>query len=149
MNKKNGFTLIELMAVIVILSIVLILVTKNVIGAKKDSEEKTKYIAAKEIVKIAEVYFANNSCATDVTIDNIKEYLESDATNPKNGKNDLLIIVKNHKICRSITEELKSSCELNDDIPERTYNEQSDFSNNGDSGYEFDGYWYGFENCKQ
>ena len=147
MNKKNGFTLIELMAVIVILSIVLILVTKNVIGAKKDSEEKAKYIAAKEIVKIAEVYFANNSCATDVTIENIKEYLESDATNPKTGKNDLLTSGKNHKICRSITTELIRSCKLSG-IPTRTYNEQSDFSNNGDSGYKFDGYWYGFENCK-
>lgn len=90
MNKKNGFTLIELMAVIVILSIVLILVTKNVIGAKKDSEEKTKYIAAKEIVEIAKAYMISKNIKEDcVDVEQMVtyEYLEKDVTNPLNGKN--------------------------------------------------------------
>ena len=90
MNKKNGFTLIELMAVIVILSIVLILVTKNVIGAKKDSEEKTKYIAAKEIVEIAKAYMISKNIKEDcINVEKMVDdgYLEKDVTNPLNGKN--------------------------------------------------------------
>ena len=143
--KNKGFTLVELLAVITILAIIMVIATTNVLKSINDSKEKTRYMAAKEIVKIAEVYFANNSCATDVTIGNISEYLESDATNPKTGKNDLKINGQSHKICRNITAELKSSCEL--DISERTYNAQEGFSNNSGFGYEFDGYWYGFSSC--
>jgi len=89
-KNKNGFTLIELLAVIVILGIIMVIATTNVLKNINDSKEKAKYMAAKEIVENAEAYFAINSNATYVTIKDLKDYLESDATNPKTGDNDLL-----------------------------------------------------------
>ena len=54
MNRKNkGFTLVELLAVIVILGIVLTIATTSILKSKKDTIQKTKYIAAKEIGEIA------------------------------------------------------------------------------------------------
>ena len=58
--KKNAFTLIELLAVIVILSIILLIavpaVKKTVDSAKKKSAENDAVM----ITKIAEKYYASN-----------------------------------------------------------------------------------------
>ena len=125
--KHKGFTLIELLAVIVLLSIIMVIVTTNVIKNVSDSKEKAKYIAAKEIVEISEAYFAINSNVTSVTIDNLKDYLESDATNPKTGENDLLTNGGNQVICKG------------------DYSSQTEYSNNNEKGYYFDGYFYSLD----
>lgn len=96
MRKNNkGFTLIELLAVIVILSIILTIATTSVIKNINDSKDKAKYIAAKEIVQIAEAYLATETegiklyegskCVTVSLL--MKEYLENDVTNPRTGEN--------------------------------------------------------------
>lgn len=131
-KNKKGFTLIELLAVIIILSIILVIATTSVLKNIKDSKEKVKYMAAKEIVDIAEAYFATNSSDTEVTIGNLGDYLESDATNPATGENDLLTTGTNQKVCKNA---IYSS------------NNQNGYESS--NGYEFDGYWYGIDgNCK-
>lgn len=89
MNRKNkGFTLVELLAVIVILGIVLTIATTSILKSKKDTIQKTKYIAAKEIVEIAEAYMrANNKDSVDVMELCVNDYLESKVTDPLTGKN--------------------------------------------------------------
>ena len=89
MNRKNkGFTLVELLAVIVILGIVLTIATTSILKSKKDTIQKTKYIAAKEIVEIAEAYMrANNKDSVNVEELCEKDYLESKVTDPLTGKN--------------------------------------------------------------
>lgn len=138
MKKNNkGFTLIELLAVIVVLSIILTIATTAVLKTIKDSKEKAKYIAAKEIVDIAEAYFATNSSATDVTINDLSDYLESDATNPATGENDLLNNGTNQKVCKSTS------------YSSNNQNGYEISSYESSNGYEFDGYWYGIDgNCK-
>ena len=128
-KNKNGFTLIELLAVIVILGIIMVIATTNVLKNINDSKEKAKYMAAKEIVENAEAYFAINSNATYVTINDLKDYLESDATNPKTGDNDLLTEGKDQMIC-------KGSYLAED---------QDKYSNNNGKGYYFDGYFYSLD----
>jgi len=125
-RNKNGFTLIELLAVIVILGIIMVIATTNVLKNINDSKEKAKYMAAKEIVENAEAYFAINSNATYVTINDLKDYLESDATNPKTGDNDLLTNGTSQKICKG----------------SYSSESQTKYSNNGGNGYYFDGYFY-------
>lgn len=141
MKNKKGFTLVELLAVIVILGIIMTIATTSVIKSINDSKEKAKYIAAKEIVEIAEAYFAANSSATSVTISDLRsDYLESDATNPRTGENDWSSDNDSDQIvCRDITQKDVDSGYA-DAI--RTYSKQSDYKNNY-NGYEFDGYWYG------
>lgn len=129
-KDKNGFTLIELLAVIVILGIIMTIATTNVLKNIRDSREKTKYMAAKEIVGNAEAYFAINSDVTYVTIDDLKDYLESDATNPKTGDNDLLTNGTRQKICKDSS---------------YSSEHQNKYSNNNGEGYYFDGYFYSLE----
>lgn len=132
-RNKNGFTLIELLAVIVILGIIMVIATTNVLKNINDSKEKAKYMAAKEIVENAEAYFAINSNATYVTINDLKDYLESDATNPKTGDNDLLTNSEKQRICKDSS--------YSSGTPKN-------YSNNGGKGYYFDGYFYSLDgNC--
>lgn len=130
--KNKGFTLIELLAVIVLLSIVMVIATTNVIKSVKDSKEKAKYIAAKEIVEISEAYFAINTDKTEASISDLKDYLKNDATNPKTGENNLLTNANNQKICRG----------------SYSSSSQNKYSNNNEKGYFFDGYFYSLDgNC--
>ncbi len=133
MKKNNkGFTLIELLAVIVILGIILTIATTNVIKSINESKAKSKYIAAKEIVQMAEAYFAINGSKEFVTISDLSGYLESDATNPKTGENNLKTEGGNQIICRN-----------------SKYKTQENYENDDGKGYEFDGYWYGINGkCK-
>lgn len=135
MNKKdNGFTLVELLAVIAVLSIILVIATSSVLKYIEESKEKTKYIAAKEIVEIAEAYFAINIDEGEVEIKSLSDYLESDATNPKTGENDLFSDSE-QKICKNSSYSSSS---------------QIGYSNDNGKGYYFDGYFYSLDgNCPQ
>lgn len=129
MKKNNkGFTLIELLAVIIILSIILTIATTSVIKNINDSKEKARYITAKEIVQLAEAYFATkgadeNGCVNveDMVTDG---FLEEDIINPLNGENrNESNKLTNQKICKS------------EDVA------QSDYKVN-DNTYKFDGFYY-------
>ncbi len=96
MNDKKGFTLIELLAVIVILAVILAIASTAVIKSINDSREKAKYIAAQDIVNIAEAYLATETegvvevnGSKCILVEKLVEekYVESDATNPLTGEN--------------------------------------------------------------
>lgn len=129
MKNKNGFTLVELLAVIVILGIIMTIATTSVIKNINDSKAKAKYIAAKEIVNIAEAYIETEGAdqyGCVAIIDMIEdEYLEKDTTNPRTGENGFNEEDdKDQKVCKDgETEEQTGYNPINE-------------------GYEFEGYKY-------
>lgn len=127
MKDKKGFTLIELLAVIVLLAIILTIASTLVIKNINDSKDKAKYIAAKDIVTIAEAYMLaepeTKNCVS-VKEDLIKNgYLNEDVTNPRTGENGN--IDDNQKVCKDETAVSQKGYELQDD-----------------NKYIFDGYYY-------
>ena len=89
MKNKKGFTLVELLAVIVILGVLLVTATPMVFNAIKDSKKKTKCKVVKEVVAIYKSYaylnktetcVKNNSCTFEYLIG--KGYLDSEITSP-------------------------------------------------------------------
>ena len=89
MKNKKGFTLVELLAVIVVLAVILVIAGINVMQSINDSKKKAKYIAAKEIVEIASAYMYEKNISGCVTVKDLIDdgYLEEAVTNPKDGKN--------------------------------------------------------------
>ena len=90
MNKK-GFTLIELLAVIVLLGLLSTLGISMVIKNSNESKKRTKYLAAKEIVTIADAYFTTDgSDKTEVSVKTLinNEYLNDGLINPRNNKRE-------------------------------------------------------------
>lgn len=140
MKNKKGFTLVELLAVIVVLAIILVIAYPSVIKSINSSKEKTKYMAAKEIVSMAEAYMETlcNDCKDETG--NLKDdacisvedmvsagYLENDVTNPATGENiSNSSELSEHKVCKS-------------SAPAQTGYAPSD------STYTFDGFKYTFE----
>lgn len=59
LNKKSGFTLIELIAVIIIIGVLLLIIVPNVAGVLKRAEQKTFAASAKGILRTASDYFAD------------------------------------------------------------------------------------------
>lgn len=135
MKNKKGFTLVELLAVIVILGIIMVIATKSVMDSVNESRKKTKYMAAKEIVEIAAAYMEvegsdEKGCVLVVDMIN-KSYLESNATNPETGKNDLENSSE-HKVCKG------------------NYSAQENYEIQDEKYYEFDGYiYYIFSNTNE
>lgn len=118
MNRKNkGFTLVELLAVIVILGIVLTIATTSVLRSKKDTIQKTKYMAAKEIVEIAEAYMiANNINSVDFRKLCEDGYLESNVTDPLTGKNvDSCEVLKGKIRKKAVSDKVSSNYMPNDE----------------------------------
>lgn len=138
MNKRNnGFTLVELLAVIVVLSIILVIATSSVLKYIDESKKKTKYMAAKEIVELAEAYFITESSSVvkkndipSISVEKMVDegYLEKDVTNPKTGEN------------RSESNTLGDQCVCKSD--KYLASRQKEYSNNEGEGYYFDGYFY-------
>ena len=58
LNKKSGFTLVELIAVIIIIGVLLLIIIPNVSGVLKRAEQKTFAASAKGILRTASDYFA-------------------------------------------------------------------------------------------
>lgn len=54
--KKNGFTLVELLAVIAILIVLVTLITPNLINLLKDKKEKLYEMTISEITKVSSEY---------------------------------------------------------------------------------------------
>lgn len=102
MNNK-GFTLVELLAVIVILSLIALLASTSVTKVLKESKDELSGIQLGEIKEAAETWSMDNlnklpgngECAY-ITVEDLKEYgvLDTNINNPKNNKqisNDLKI----------------------------------------------------------
>jgi len=99
-KAKKGFTLVELLAVIVVLAIILVIAGYSILKNINDSKEKAKFMAAKDIVSIAIAYIEENESVLPGTnetrgvrvkdmIDN--DFLEKNVTNPKTGKNSNIV----------------------------------------------------------
>jgi len=92
MNKK-AFTLIELLAVIVVLGVLTVVITPKVINSLDESEKNTNLTSAKNLVQAAEYKAANNDIVG--TTQNIKisyttgeniNYLDYAGTKPESGQ---------------------------------------------------------------
>ena len=72
---KKGFTLVELLAVIIILGILSVLIVPKVVDTLNDSEEKTNLASAEGLLKAAEYKYQDNE------IKGISESIKVDYTN--------------------------------------------------------------------
>ena len=95
MRDKKGFTLVELLAVIVILGIIMVIATTSVIKNIKESKIKAKYMAAKDIVDIAEAYF-------EVETEGVTYYINKDTSDSycngaKESKIDCIVSAGNYE----------------------------------------------------
>lgn len=87
MKNKKGFTLVELLAVIALLSIVGVIGVTTIIGRMRKSKEKAMFIAAQDIVSIAEAYIetrgGNSARVSDMVSSRL---LDSNVSNPRTIK---------------------------------------------------------------
>ena len=65
--KKNGFTLVELLAVIAILAIILVIAYPLITGVIESSRKKTLVASAQMVVKASDLAFANGEIAASGT----------------------------------------------------------------------------------
>ncbi len=87
MKNKKGFTLVELLAVIVLLSIVGVIGITTIIGRMRKSKEKAMFIAAQDIVSIAEAYIeTRGSDSASVSAMVSSKLLDSNVSNPRTIK---------------------------------------------------------------
>lgn len=137
MKNKKGFTLVELLAVIVLLGLIITVSATALIRSFNSGKDKTKFEAAREIVNNAEAYVATggqldeDSC---VSISKLVEagYLEEDLMNPRINKRQWSSNEQNEtKVCRDL------SAELQDKYKVQTLE-------TGEKGYTFDGFKYIF-----
>lgn len=101
MKNKKGFTLVELLAVIVVLGIIMVIVTRSVISNVNESKKRVKFLAAKEITEMAAAYMEAETNETCVDVNELirNGYLEEDVTNPETGKNGGINSL--HKVCKN------------------------------------------------
>ncbi len=147
MNNKKGFTLMELLAVIVILGIIMFIVARSVIESVNQSKLKVRFLAAKEIAEIADAYisteiptkFGNECVSIKILLEN--GFLAEDAIDPsdENAKAKIVDSVnkENQKIClyktSTIQEDMKPKKGIT--LPDDSMHE----------GYYFDGLVYIFK----
>ncbi len=139
MNNKKGFTLIELLAVIVVLAIILTIAGTAVLQVIKNSREKTKFLAASDIVNMAEAYILSNYDAFDegeekcISVKKLIDegYIEDDVTNPATGEN----------ITNSTEMENQKVCVASDSVKQTDYELKVATDKNA-YYYSFDGYEY-------
>ena len=92
MKKRNGFTLIELMAVIIILAVIALIVTPLIIGGIKESKEKLYDTQLENIKSAAKSYMIDldleNDSTLTLTLDELQKagYVKEDIKNPKTGE---------------------------------------------------------------
>ncbi|MGP6139280.1 competence type IV pilus major pilin ComGC [Jeotgalibaca sp. A127] len=82
LNKEDGFTLVELLAVLAILAVIVgisIPLIGNVIG---NSKADASAVQTELVMDAAQLYFIENDTATSVSIQTLKDknYIEEDVT---------------------------------------------------------------------
>ena len=102
MNKKNGFTLVELLAVIVILAVILVIAVPSIMSTITESRKGALASSAKLIASSAETaYISNQTLGIEKTIEcrDISNYTDEDyesctITFDSNGKAKVTIVGK-------------------------------------------------------
>lgn len=141
MKNKKGFTLVELLAVIVLLSIVGVIGVTTIIGRMRKSKEKAMFIAAQDIVSIAEAYIetrgGNSASISDMVSSRL---LDSNVSNPRTIKDkDKGFWDDGEQAGTSIVKDSNSSRQTDYKVLTNSSNE---------CYYKFDGYIYYFQSCK-
>ena len=91
-NKIKGFTLVELLAVIVILAIILVIAVPKVMSVIEDSKKATLEATAKMIASTAEKAKVQNSLLgkeTEITCDSVAKINKEDYSNKKQASVEL------------------------------------------------------------
>lgn len=144
MKNKKGFTLVELLAVIVVLSLVMIIaipaITKNTSSAKKAilktkvnlivdeaviwGEDNLNYfltsnkgplkLCTGEDIITCEITFNDLAEAGYIKYDNEEEKLITDPTKKKNSLNDEVILLTYNKSSRKVSSSLKDPSLIKD-----------------------------------
>ena len=86
MKKKNGFTLVELMGVLVVLSIVILIATTNVFGNMTRAKKKAEKLSAKNYVTAVNDYNTMAAPANRVCGNQNVFYLNSTIKSAVSGK---------------------------------------------------------------
>ena len=125
--KKRGFTLIEMMSVIIILAVIALIVTPLVIGSIKDSKQKLYDTQIENIVSAAKSYMIDldledNETIT-LTLNDLKKTgkVKKDIKNPKTGEefNECMMVTvtkMGESYDYKVTEEESLNCETNNNI---------------------------------
>ena len=82
-TKKNGFTLVELLAVIVILAVILVIAVPSIMDTIKESRKGALASSAKLIASTAETAYISNQTLgieKDITCSDVSNYTEEDYT---------------------------------------------------------------------
>lgn len=147
MKNKKGFTLVELLAVIVLLSIVGVIGVTTIIGRMRKSKEKAMFIAAQDIVSIAEAYIETRG--SDCNLGEPKcakiskmiesRLLDSNVSNPRTIKD------KDKGFWGS--DEQADTMIVKDSSSERQTDYKVRKNSSNKCYYRFDGYIYYFQSC--
>ena len=88
MNKKNGFTLVELIAVIVILGVLAIIIVPRINNAIENSRKNSVAVSATQYSKSITNYFLNSESDTSkVSVDMSGSFFVSEGNLTRNGSN--------------------------------------------------------------
>ncbi len=91
MKDKKGFTLVELLAVIVILGLIAVIAAPLVLGTINSSKDSLSKEQQNRVIEAAKIY-ATKQLSEDSACVSISElqsggYLETDVVDPKSGSN--------------------------------------------------------------
>lgn len=95
MNSKKGFTLVELLGVIVVLSVIAVIITPIITGVLKQQRESLYNSQIKLVIDAARNYVMDNSDTLNINEYGItiltsdlydKGYINRDVKDPRNGQ---------------------------------------------------------------
>ena len=114
MKKKNGFTLVELVAILAVLGVIAILVLPGVKSNINNKKEKQYNNIVNVIENAAKSYYYQTSSDTKITLEELanNKYIDPDITNPKtNEKMTGCVIVSKDNGYNTFKYIDESSCE--------------------------------------
>lgn len=128
---KKGFTLVELLAVLVILGILSVLIVPKIVNTLNESEQKTNMVSAENLLKAAEYKYQNNgiegiseNLIIDFTAGQNIDKLNYSGSKPEKG---LIIVAADGNISMAV--KIGKNCYIkgfsSKDITNQEYNEET------------------------
>lgn len=92
--KKNGFTLVELLAVIIILSVIALITTISVTSILANTEESLNDVQIAKIEEAAQIYYIKEGVNSGVSCVNLSDlidlgYIQSDVVKDIEKRDDM------------------------------------------------------------